>query len=115
MMRMSVGSFQIGQHIWGRNKVINVPTIYRAKQILSPPFAKQLGYSNKDILVIVNIDDVGMHKDETEASFSAMNFGLVKSGSIMVPCPNFGRVVKLWKENIDLDLGIHLTLTCEWG
>ena len=28
--------------------------------------AEQLGYSDKDILVIVNIDDIGLHKDETE-------------------------------------------------
>lgn len=80
-----------------------------------PTLAQQLGYSDKDILVIVNIDDVGMHKDETEASFRILNFGMVKSGSIMVPCPNFNHVIKLWQENPELDLGIHLTLTCEWG
>jgi chitin disaccharide deacetylase len=81
----------------------------------SPTLVEQLGYSNKDILVIVNIDDVGLHKDETEASFKALNFGIVKSGSIMVPCPNFDHVIKLWKENPETDLGVHLTLTCEWG
>ena len=66
---------------------------------LFPRLAEQLGYSDKDILVIVNIDDVGLHKDETEASFSALNFGMVKTGSIMAPCPNFNQVIKLWKEN----------------
>ena len=73
-----------------------------------PTLAEQLGYSDKDILVIVNIDDVGLHKDETEASFRALNFGMVKSGSIMVPCPNFDQVIKLWQENPEIDLGIHL-------
>lgn len=77
--------------------------------------AEQLGYTEEDILVIINIDDIGLHKDETEASFRALNFGMVKSGSIMVPCPNFDKVIKLWKENPEIDLGIHLTLTCEWG
>lgn len=80
-----------------------------------PTLAEQLGYSDKDILVIVNIDDVGFHKDETAASFRALNFGMVKSGSIMVPCPNYSQVIKLWRENPEIDLGIHLTLTCEWG
>jgi chitin disaccharide deacetylase len=80
-----------------------------------PTLAEQLGYSDKDILVIVSIDDVGMHKDETGASFRALNFGMVKSGSIMVPCPNFDNVIRLWKENPETDLGIHFTLTCEWG
>lgn len=77
--------------------------------------AEQLGYSDKDILVIVNIDDVGLHKDETDASFRALNFGMAKSGSIMVPCPNFNQTVDLWSKNPEIDLGIHLTLTCEWG
>jgi len=80
-----------------------------------PRLAEQLGYSNKEILVIINIDDVGLHKDETKASFRALNFGMIKSGSIMVPCPNFNHVIKLWKENPEIELGIHLTLTCEWG
>ena len=80
-----------------------------------PSFAEQLGYSDKDILVIINMDDVGLHKDETEASFSALDFGMVKTGSIMAPCPNFNQVIKSWKENPEIDLGVHLTLTCEWG
>ena len=33
----------------------------------------------------------------------------------MVPCPYFDQVLILWKEDPELDLGIHLTLTCEWG
>ncbi len=89
--------------------------VHRIKQQYFPIVAEQLGYSDKDILVIVNIDDVGLHKDETEASFRALNFGMVKSGSIMVPCPNFEQVIKLWQKSPEIDLGIHLTLTCEWG
>jgi predicted glycoside hydrolase/deacetylase ChbG (UPF0249 family) len=89
--------------------------IQMIKSRFSPTLAEQLGYSDKDILVIVNIDDVGMHKDETEASFGALKFGMVKSGSVMVPCPNFNQVMKHWKENPEIDFGIHLTLTCEWG
>ena len=76
---------------------------------------EDLGYSRRDILVIVNIDDVGLHKDETEASFKAFRFGMVKSGSIMVPCPNYAEAVRLWRENPGIDLGIHLTVTAEWG
>lgn len=81
----------------------------------SPTLAQQLGYSDKDVLVIVNIDDVGIHDDETKASFSTLKFGLVKSGSIMVPCTNFLQVMELWRKNPEFELGVHLTLTCEWG
>jgi len=92
-----------------------MPFVHYIKRKYFPTLAQQLGYSDKAIIIIVNIDDVGIHKDETEASFKTLNFGLVKSGSIMVPCPNFSRVMKLWEENPQIDLGIHLTLTCEWG
>ena len=93
----------------------SISFVHSIKHKYFSSLAQQLGYSDKDILVIVNIDDVGMHKDETEASFMALNFGIVKSGSIMVPCPSFSQVIKLWQENPEIDLGIHLTLTCEWG
>ena len=88
---------------------------HRIKQAYFPTLAEQLGYSRKDILVIVNMDDVGLHKDETEASFRGLNFGIVKSGSVMVPCPNFNHAMELWRENPEYNLGIHFTLTCEWG
>jgi chitin disaccharide deacetylase len=89
--------------------------LHRIKEWYSPKLVEQLGYSDEDILVIVNIDDVGLHKDETEASFSALKFGIVKSGSIMAPSPNFEHAVELWLENPEIDLGVHLTLTSEWG
>lgn len=89
--------------------------VQRMKKQFFPSLNEQLGHSPKDILVIVNIDDIGLHKDVTEASFKALNFGMVKTGSIMVPCPKFQQVVKLWRENPEIDLGIHLTLTSEWA
>jgi predicted glycoside hydrolase/deacetylase ChbG (UPF0249 family) len=44
-----------------------------------------------------------------------MRQGMVKTGSVMVPCPDFGRVVEIWKDDPNLDLGIHLTLNSDWG
>lgn len=89
--------------------------LHHVKQKFYPTLAEKLGYSNRDILVIVNIDDIGIHKDEMEASFKTIDFGMVKSGSIMVPCPCFERVIKMWNKNPDCNLGVHFTLTCEWG
>lgn len=79
------------------------------------PLQKELGYSDDTIVLIVNADDVGLHADETDATIQAMNQGMVTSGSIMVPCRDFDRTINIWKKNPDLDFGIHLTLTCEWG
>lgn len=88
---------------------------HRIQSKYSLTLSQLLGYSEKDILVIVNIDDVGLHEDESSASFKALKFGIAKTGSIMVPCKNFIGVMEFWKRNPEIDLGIHLTLTCEWG
>lgn len=80
-----------------------------------PTLAEQLGYSKDSIIVIVHADDIGMHIDQTDGTFEAMKLGLIKSGSVMVPCPDFDRVADTWKENSNLDMGIHLTLNSDWG
>ena len=80
-----------------------------------PTLAEQLGYSKDSILLIVHADDIGMHVDQTDGTFDAMKKGMVKTGSVMVPCPDFTRVAMIWKDNANLDLGIHLTLNSDWG
>jgi predicted enzyme related to lactoylglutathione lyase/predicted glycoside hydrolase/deacetylase ChbG (UPF0249 family) len=76
---------------------------------------EQLGFSKDSILVIVHADDIGMHPKQTDGALKAIKYGLCKTGSVMVPCPDAERVLKIWKDNPDLDLGIHLTLNSEWG
>ena len=82
---------------------------------IGPTLAEQLGYSKDTILLIVHADDIGMHVDQTDGTFNAMKLGMVKTGSVMVPCPDFDRVAKIWMNNPNLDLGIHLTLNSDWG
>ena len=74
----------------------------------------QLGYSEKDILVIVHVDDLGMHPDETEGALRTMEYGMSKTGSVMVVCPDFERTAEIYRETPGLDVGIHLTLNSEW-
>ena len=80
-----------------------------------PTLAEQLGFTKDSIIVIVHADDVGMHIDQTDGAFEAMKYGMVKTGSIMVPCPDFDRTAMMWEKNPNLDLGIHLTLNSDWG
>jgi hypothetical protein len=40
--------------------------------------------------------------------------GVTSSGSVMVPCPWFPSVAAGCQENADIDVGVHLTLTCDW-
>ena len=80
-----------------------------------PTLAEQLGFTKDSIIVIVHADDIGMHIDQTDGAFEAMKYGMVKTGSIMVPCPDFDRTTMIWEKNSNLDLGIHLTLNSDWG
>lgn len=75
---------------------------------------EELGYKKDDILLIVHADDLGMHKAETDATIESFKYGMVKSTSIMVPCPDFDRAISILKKNPEIDCGIHLTLTNEW-
>ena len=70
--------------------------------------AEQLGYSRDDIILIVHADDLAIHKDQTDGSLDVMKKGMDKTGSVMVPCPDFERVVSIWKNNLNLDLNLDL-------
>jgi predicted glycoside hydrolase/deacetylase ChbG (UPF0249 family) len=43
-----------------------------------------------------------------------MDFGLLSSGSLMVPCPWFPAAAAWCRDHRSADVGIHLTLTSEW-
>lgn len=80
-----------------------------------PTLAEQLGYGRDSVLVIVHADDIALHRDQTDGALEAMDVGMCKTGSVMVPCPDFERTLAIWGEHPELDLGIHLTLNSEWG
>jgi predicted glycoside hydrolase/deacetylase ChbG (UPF0249 family) len=43
-----------------------------------------------------------------------LDFGLLSSGSTMVPCPWFPEVADYCRKLPEIDMGVHLTLTSEW-
>ena len=76
--------------------------------------SERLGYDAKDKLLILHADDLGVAHAENQGSFDAIAEGMVNSASVMVPCPWFNEVVQWAKQNPQVDLGLHLTLTAEW-
>lgn len=76
--------------------------------------AQKMGLGPKDRAVVFHFDDLGMCQSTIPAYENLLDFGLVSSASVMVPCPWFPEVARYCKRNPGLDIGIHLTFTCEW-
>lgn len=78
------------------------------------PALRRLGFSATDRVVIFHADDLGMCQATLSAWVELTEFGLVSSGSIMVPCPWFPVMAAWCRSHPEADIGIHLTLTCEY-
>jgi len=78
------------------------------------PVLNKLGYGENDRLVIIHTDDIGMCQASVNAFEDLWEFGLISSGATMVPCSWFPEAAKLCRNNTEIDLGVHLTLTSEW-
>lgn len=65
-------------------------------------------------LVIPHQDDVGMCHGANMAFAKLSGRGFITCGSVMVPCPWFRETVTIAQENSTIDIGVHLTLNCEW-
>jgi len=78
------------------------------------PLLAQLGYPPDARLVIFHADDVGMCHGSNRAFLDLQEAGIVRTGSIMAPCPWAPEILTACREQPDLDVGVHLTLNSEW-
>jgi chitin disaccharide deacetylase len=79
-----------------------------------------LGYPDDARLLLVNADDFGMYDAINAAVVRAFAEGIVRSTSLMVPCPGAAEAMRLLKENPDLPFGVHLSVVRDiahyrWG
>jgi chitin disaccharide deacetylase len=84
--------------------------------VLACPFilSAQVPAREGDIRLLVRADDMGAAQAVNEACIKSYKDGIVRSVEVIVPGPWFPDALRLLKENPDLDIGIHLTLTSEW-
>ena len=78
------------------------------------PALRALGFGPRDRVVVVHVDDVGMCGATVDAFVELNAQGVTSSGSIMVPCPWFPAAAARCRDLAGVDVGVHLTLTCEW-
>lgn len=78
------------------------------------PILKKLGFSEKDRIVIIHADDLGMCQASVSACRKLFEVKRISSAAVMVPCPWFLSAAGLVEADPDIDLGVHATLTSEW-
>jgi predicted glycoside hydrolase/deacetylase ChbG (UPF0249 family) len=79
-----------------------------------------LGYPADARLLIVNADDFGMCNSVNEAIKRALKEGLVRSTTLMVPCPWALHAMHFLKDHPEIPFGVHLTVISDpinyrWG
>ena len=79
-----------------------------------------LGYGPDARLLIVNADDFGLCRDVNDAILGTLQGGLVRSTTLMVPCPGAAHAMQLLAAAPGIAFGVHLTAICEtsvrrWG
>jgi hypothetical protein len=79
-----------------------------------------LGYPDDARLLLINADDFGMCHAINAAIIRTLEAGLVRSTSLMAPCPWAIHARRFLVDNPDIPFGVHLTVICDsdsyrWG
>lgn len=74
-----------------------------------------LGYPDDARLLIINADDFGMCHANNAGILRAFTEVIVRSTTLMAPCPWAPHAMQLLKENPEIPFGVHLTLVCDFS
>lgn len=64
--------------------------------------------------LIINVDDIGIHRGAVEAAIETITHGIAASGSVMVVCPGAAAVLEVLADRPEVPIGVHLTLTADF-
>ncbi len=78
------------------------------------PALRRLGFADGDRVAIIHADDIGMCGATLGAFAELLDLGLVSCGAVMAPCPWFPAVAAYARAHLRADIGVHLTLNCEY-
>jgi len=75
---------------------------------------RRLGYPDDVRLLIINADDFGMCHAINAGILRSIRDGVVRSTTVMTPCPWALHAMNVLSENRDIPFGVHLTVICEY-
>lgn len=78
------------------------------------PVLRKLGLSATDRVLIAHADDLAVGQTTLAAFADLIDFGLLSSGSAIVPSAWFPAMADYCREHPDADVGVHPAITCEW-
>ena len=74
-----------------------------------------LGYPDDARLLLINADDFGMCNSVNEAIMQTLQEGVVRSTTLMVPCPWALHAMRFLADHPEIPFGVHLTVISEWA
>jgi len=77
-------------------------------------YLERLGFDADAKVVVVHVDDVGVCT-AANRGWQRVSRDAASSGSVMVPCSGFRELIDCIRGEADVDLGVHLTLNCEYA
>ena len=82
---------------------------------MSPSLTNRLlGYPDDARLLIINADDFGMCHAVNAAVMRALQEGIVRSTTLMTPCPWARHAMRFLAEHPEIPFGVHLTVIADW-
>ncbi|MCA9975036.1 MAG: ChbG/HpnK family deacetylase, partial [Anaerolineales bacterium] len=73
-----------------------------------------LGFPDDARLLIINADDFGMCHAVNEAIIGTLKEGIVRSTTLMVPCPWALHAMHFLADHPEIPFGVHLTVISDW-
>ena len=81
---------------------------------MSGSLLEKLGFAPGARAAIIHADDLGMCHAANAAFPENQAFGIVKSGSVMMPCSWAPEIAAWCRAHPEVDVGVHVTLNSEY-